>query len=98
MSLEIPKALQREVEHRVSEPVKYEPAPMLTPRPAGKVWSEAGLYQVDLYSTKYPVCGTRHVWAVVGRKWVKVCTPIQNDKWRMSRTEWDAIPSKLIRE
>jgi len=32
---------------------------------------------------------------VVGRKWVRFCTPIQHDKWRIRREEWDKIPHEL---
>jgi len=36
------------------------------------------------------------VWAVVGRKWVRICIPIELIKFRMRRDEWDAIPHELF--
>jgi hypothetical protein len=47
---------------------------------------------------KWPRCGTRLVWAVVGRKWVRVCIPIELIKFRMSRNEWDRIPHELFEQ
>ena len=67
-----------------------------TPRPVEATWSNAKLYRVDLYNVKWPRCGTRLVWAVVGRKWVRVCIPIELIKFRMSRNEWDIIPHELF--
>ena len=64
-------------------------------QPTEATWSTAKLYRCDLYDTRYPVCGTRLVWVVVGRKWVRFCTPIQHDKWRIRREEWDKIPHEL---
>lgn len=69
-----------------------------TPRPVEATWSNAKLYRVDLYNVKWPRCGTRLVWAVVGRKWVRVCIPIELIKFRMSRNEWDAIPHELFEQ
>ena len=65
-------------------------------KPTEKTWSDAQLYRCDLYDTRYPVCGTRLVWVVVGRKWVRFCTPVQHDKWRIRRAEWDKIPHELF--
>ena len=65
-------------------------------KPTEKTWADAKLYRCDLYDTRYPVCGTRLVWVVVGRKWVRFCTPIQHDKWRIRREEWDKIPHELF--
>jgi len=69
-----------------------------TPRPVEATWSNAKLYKVDLYNVKWPRCGTRLVWAVVGRKWVRVCIPIELIKFRMSRNEWDRIPHELFEQ
>ena len=69
---------------------------MLTPRPPEATWADAKLYRCDLYDTRYPVCGTRLVWVVVGWKWVRFCTPVQHDKWRIRREEWDNIPHELF--
>ena len=63
-----------------------------TPKPSEATWRTARLYWADFYNVKWPVCGNRLVWAVVGRKWVRLCTPVQHDKWRMRRSEWDQLP------
>ena len=68
--------------------------PRKTPRPPWSQWAKAKLYQADLYNLRWPVCGTRYVWVVEGYKWVKLCTPIQHDKWRISRDDWDATPKE----
>ena len=75
--------------------MKYQAEHMIQ-RPPEKTWADAQLYRCDLYDTRYPVCGTRLVWVVVGRKWVRFCTPIQHDKWRIRREEWDKIPHELF--
>ena len=75
--------------------MKYQDEHMIQ-RPPEKTWSDAQLYRCDLYDTRYPVCGTRLVWVVVGRKWVRFCTPIQHDKWRIRRDDWDKIPHELF--
>ena len=69
---------------------------MTTPKPKEATWSTAKLYRVDLYNVKWPRSGTRLVWAVVGRKWVRICVPIEWIKFRMRRDEWDAIPHELF--
>ena len=69
---------------------------MVTPKPKEATWSTAKLYKVDLYNVKWPRSGTRLVWAVVGRKWVRICIPIELIKFRMRRDEWDAIPHDLF--
>jgi len=66
-------------------------------QPTEATWANAKLYRCDLYDTRYPVSGTRLVWVVVGRKWVRFCTPIQHSKWRIRREEWDNnIPHELF--
>ena len=62
----------------------------ITPRPQGKTWRTANLYRVYL-GMGFPVCGLRNVWAVVGRKHVRLCTPITLVKFRMSLASWEAI-------
>ena len=69
-----------------------------TPRPVEATWAKAKLYRGDLYNVKWPRSGTRLVWAVVGRKWVRVCIPIELIKFRMRRDEWDAIPHELFEQ
>ena len=68
-----------------------ETSDYLLPRPPESTWSNAKLYRVRLMDNRWPVCGTRLVWAVVGYKWVRVCTPIQHDKFRMKRADWDSL-------
>ena len=71
---------------------------MKTPKPTEATWQNAELYRVDMYNVKWPRSGTRLVCAVVGRKWVRVCIPIELIKFRMSRNEWDAIPHELFEQ
>ena len=69
---------------------------MTTPRPKEATWATAKLYRVDLYNVKWPRSGTRLVWAVVGRNWVRICVPTEWIKFRMRRDEWDSIPHELF--
>ena len=67
-------------------------------RPKEATWDNAKLYRVDFFDMRLPVSGTRLVWAVVGYKWVRICTPIQNKKFRVRRGEWDKMSTQLIEE
>ena len=67
-------------------------------RPKEAAWDNAKLYRVDFFDMRLPVSGTRLVWAVVGYKWVRICTPVQNKKFRMRRGEWDKMSTQLIKE
>ena len=67
-------------------------------RPKEAAWDNAKLYRVDFFDMRLPVSGTRLVWAVVGYKWVRICTPIQNKKFRVRRGEWDKMSRQLIEE
>ena len=71
---------------------------MITPKPQEKTWDSAKLYKVDFFDVRFPVSGTRLVWAVVGRKWVRICLPIVLKKFRVSRKLWDEIPTELLKE
>ena len=71
---------------------------MKIPRPKEATWDNAKLYRVDFYDLRLPVSGTRLVWAVVGRKWVRICTPVQNKKFRVRRGEWDKMSTQLIED
>lgn len=103
---DIPQFLQRRKEGVHYEkltlsnaPANYEPDPIFLPKPTEATWKNAKLYEVRLMDSRLPVCGTRMVWAVVGYKWVRICTPIQLDKFRMRRAEWDALEvCNLVRE
>jgi len=65
----------------------------MTPRPQGKTWSTAELHRVYL-GLRAPsgMAGLRLVWAIVGYKWVRLCTPGTNIKIKIRRNEWDGIP------
>lgn len=63
------------------------------PRPQGKTWKTAKLYRVYL-GLGFPVCGFRFIWAVVGRKHVRLCTPITLIKFRTTLVKWQAIDPK----
>jgi len=67
-------------------------------KPKEAAWDNAKLYRVDFFDMRLPVSGTRLVWAVVGYKWVRICTPVQNKKFRMRRSEWDKMSTQLIKE
>ena len=67
-------------------------------RPKEAAWDNAKLYRVDFFDMRLPVSGTRLVWAVVGYKWVRICTPVQNKKFRMRRGEWNKMSTQLIKE
>lgn len=72
-------------------------------KPVEATWRTAKLHTVD-FTTIYmrqickslPVGGERIVWAVVGRKWVRICLPVCNTKFRMRRQDWDISPVKLF--
>ena len=72
-------------------------------KPVEATWRTAKLHSVD-FTTIYvrqickslPVGGERLVWAVVGRKWVRICLPVCNTKFRMRRQDWDVSPVKVF--
>ena len=43
---------------------------------------------------RYPICGYRNVWVLIGRKWVRCCEPITWKKFKMKREDWDNITDK----
>ena len=72
-------------------------------KPQGKTWRTARAYSVDFTSIylrkinqRLPVSGGRICWAVVGRKHVRICLPICNVKFRMTRDQWDHSPVRAI--
>jgi hypothetical protein len=69
------------------------------PRPKGKTWRTARLYSADIgfQLSKAPICGTHLVWAVVGSKWVRVVKPVTWQKFKCRRTDWDMMPTRLVR-
>ena len=44
-------------------------------KPLSNLWANAQRYSANFYDTRYPICGQYLVYAVVGRKWVRV-TPV----------------------
>ena len=52
--------------------------------PKGNVWNNAEMYKVYLNLPRLSLCGTRLLWVVVGRKWVKLCTLVEDTKMRIS--------------
>ena len=67
---------------------------MKTKRPTGKTWKTAKLFKVYL-GMKAPAgaAGLRLMWAIVGHKWVRCCTPITNVKFKIRRAMWDELPA-----
>ena len=61
------------------------------PTPRKKSWKNAKLFEAYFMDQRFPVCGQRMVWAVVGYKWVRVSTGLQDKKWRMRRADWDQL-------
>ena len=65
----------------------------VTPRPPEKTWATADLIRVYLgMNAPAGMAGCRLVWAKIGYKWVRLCTPVTHIKHRMRRSEWDKIP------
>lgn len=62
-----------------------------TERPTSISWKNCKLFRADFYDARYPLCGTHLVWAAVGHKWVRIFKPIHNTRFKIRRSEWDAI-------
>ena len=72
-------------------------------KPKAKSWRTAGAYWVDFTSIymrkinqRLPVSGGRICWVVVGRKHVRICLPVCNTRFRMTRDQWDRSPVRAI--
>ena len=69
----------------------------------GKILAHREAFSVD-FTTIYlrkinqrlPVSGGRICWAVVGRKHVRICLPVCNTRFRMTRDQWDRSPVRAI--
>ena len=68
----------------------------MTYKPEGKSWITSKRFTVDFTSVylrginqRLPICGEHVVYAVVGHKHIRICLPISNIKFRMTRGEWD---------
>ena len=62
-----------------------------TERPTSQAWANCKAYIADFYNSRYPICGGHLVWAVVGHKWVRIFKPIQNERFKIRRSEWDLM-------
>lgn len=71
-------------------------------KPTSQVWKNAKRYKARFFESKYPLCGTYVVYAVIGRKWVRISQGDlvlpdksgrhQLPRFRMSVREWDKLP------
>lgn len=59
-----------------------------------KSWRTAQLWDVSLYIPTAPLCGQRHMWVKRGHKYVTLCEPVCHLKFRITRSQWDAIGYK----
>lgn len=71
---------------------------LLKHKPKEKSWSTAKLFKVYFKEMRLPVCGLRYVFAVVGHKWVRICIPIHNIKFKINRSIWNKMDVKPVRE
>ena len=55
----------------------------------------AQLFSVYFSTSKTPVCGLHLVWAVVGRKWVRIIRPISEAKFKLSVNDWKELKPEL---
>lgn len=62
--------------------------------PKAKKWQKSERWQLGLWDNKYPLCGLRFFWVIVGTKWVYMAAPICETKIKMKRTEWNGIGDK----
>ena len=77
-------------------------------KPPSKTWSTALRYKADFYDTRYPICGGYLVYAVIGRKWVRVTQGDlvstngeerhQLSRFKMSLKEWEKIKKERFIE
>tara|TARA_X000000950_G_scaffold16656_1_gene18132 strand:+ start:16179 stop:16637 length:459 start_codon:yes stop_codon:yes gene_type:complete len=65
----------------------YEP-------PKAKKWQKAERWKVGLWDNRYPLCGLRLLWVLIGTKHVQMSAPICLTKMRMSRKEWNKLKDK----
>lgn len=65
-------------------------------KPKEKSWSTAQLFHVYLNEMRFPICGLRHVFAVVGYKWVRIFVPFHNVKFKVNRSIWNKMDVKQL--
>ena len=66
----------------------------ITPKPKEKVWTNSKLYTIYIMDVRYPICGYRNVWVLIGRKWVRCCEPISWKKFRMKLEDFNNVIRK----
>ena len=66
--------------------------------PKGNVWNNAEMYRVYLNLPRLSLCGTRLLWVLFGRKWVKLCTLVEDTKMRISISEWNNLQKEKYDE
>ena len=64
-------------------------------KPTSKSWSTAKLFNVYFNDLRLPLCGLRHAWAVIGHKWVRICIPFHDVKFKVTRSQWDQMDVQL---
>ena len=68
---------------------------MVKTKPTSKSWSNAKLFHVYFKEIRLPVCGLRYAWAVEGYKWVRICIPFHDIKFKVRRSVWDQMDVQL---
>ena len=73
-------------------------------KPISNIWKNAKRFRARFFETKYPICGTYLVYAVLGRKWAMVsqwelvspCGELRHQlpRFRMHINEWNKLPVK----
>ena len=63
-------------------------------RPSGKKWENAELWYLKLWDKRWPVCGYRMCWVIIGTKRVSLSTGIMQTKINMRKNDWDNIGVK----
>lgn len=62
--------------------------------PKSKKWQKAERWKVGLWDNRYPLCGLRLLWVLIGTKHVQMSAPVCFTKMRMSRKEWNNLKDK----
>jgi len=62
--------------------------------PKPKKWQKAERWRVGLWDNRYPLCGLRLLWVLVGTKHVQMSAPVCLTKMRMTRKEWNKLRDK----
>ena len=77
-------------------------------KPLSNLWANAQRYSANFYDTRYPICGQYLVYAVVGRKWVRITQGdlVSTDKstrthlarFKMPLSEWQQLNKEKFNE